>query len=192
MDTHGKVAVAPNGVDGKQAPVLWACVVLLIAAFGFCGAQAWREVPSTWAELHSYDVVPTTAFERIEEADLVFGLTRLTRSEALFLDKNEPLPAALRPLLRDRELPIHADLKLGFERILALNKNSARWTVSVFDEQVVRIASPERELLSYREFQDAHGNKRVRLTAIASVCALLAALLAAGLSRRLRRRVKSS
>lgn len=178
MDIRSQFTVAPNRLDGKRTPMLWACVALLIAASGFCGAQAWREVPSTWKELRSFDIVPVTAFERIEASEVAMGLMWSTRSEALMLDKNEPLPAALRPPAHEHELPIHPDLKLGFERILALNKNSARWTVSLFDEHVVRIASADAELLPYREFQQAWQRGRWQMTAYAAASALAAALLA--------------
>jgi len=178
MEIHSQLVLAPGALERARAPALWACVGLLIAASCFCGVQAWRGVPTTWTELQSFDIVPVTAFEHIEETEVLFGLTQSTRSEALLLDENEPLPAALRPLARDRELPIHPDLKLGFERILALNKNSARWTVSLLDKQVVRIASAERELLPYREFQDAWQHRRWRMAASAAASGLAAALLA--------------
>ncbi len=178
MEIHSQRVLPPGALAGTRAPALWTCVVLLAAASGIFGAQAWRGVPSTWAKLQSFDIVPVTAYEWIEETEVLFGLMQVSRGEALLLDEKQPLPATLRPLARGSELLIHADLKLGFERILALNNNSAQWTVSLLDKQVVRIASADVELLPYREFQDAWQQRRWRMAAYAAASGLAAALLA--------------
>lgn len=92
------------------------------------------------------------------------------------------MPAALSPALIPQAtswaLPIYADLKLGFPRILALNHNSATWRVRLHDKQVVRIASADAELLPYRELQEAWQHRRWRMAGYVAASGLAAALLA--------------
>ncbi|WP_457423119.1 hypothetical protein [Roseateles sp. P5_E7] len=154
----------------------------------FCGAQAGRNVPAKWTDLQSFELVPLTAVELIQERTGSFATTPVSHGEVLLLALETPTPPALSsaliPLSTNWALPIHADLKLGFSRIRALNHNSATWTVSLFDKQVVHIASADGELLRYREFQDAWQHRRWRMVAFAGASGLAAALLAL-FSRRL-------
>jgi len=182
MEIHSQLVLPPGALDGTRAPALWTFVGLLALVALVCGAQAWRKVPAKWNDLPSFELVPLTAAELIQERTGSFATTPVSHGEALLLDRDKPTPPALSsaliPLATSWALPVHADLKLGFARIRALNHNRATWTVSVFEKQVVRIASADVELLPYREFQDAWQQRRWRMAAYAAASGLAAALLA--------------
>ena len=188
MGIHRQLILAPGALEGTRAPALWTCVGVLALAAVVCGAEAWRGVPDKWTGLQSFEIVPLTAVELIQERSGTFTIATVSRGEALLLAMEKPVPdglaPALVPLSTAWALPIHADLKLGFARIRALNHNSALWTVSLFDRQVVRIASADGELLRYPEFQQAWDARRQRMAGWAGASALAAVLLAA-VSRRM-------
>jgi len=189
MEIHSQLVLAPDALEGTRAPALWTCVGVLALVALVSGIQAWRAAPADWTDLPSFEVAPLGAVELYKQRSGRFATEPVSHGEALVLLRDDSTPAALASALIPIDgvqwaLRIHGDLELGPARLRALNRAGARWTVSLVDKQVVRIASPNGELLRYREFRSASQHERWHLAAVASISGLCAALLAC-YSRRL-------